>query len=135
MESRVRSVASLVLLSLLLSPSAQAQDRHDVDQQNIEVGDALVCETQEEVESYVAHYSGDREAAIRAVNREEGDRKVCGVISVAFLRGPHIAAASHADMAFEILRILVVGVNTDSGIHAVPPVSYFAAFGVVEYDV
>jgi len=54
---------------------------------------------------------------------------------VAFLRGPHIAAASHADMAFEILRILVVGVNTDSGIHAVPPVSYFAAFGVVEYDV
>ena len=81
------------------------------------------------------HYRGDREAAIRAVNREEGDRKVCGVISVAFLRGPHIAAASHADMAFEILRILVVGVNTDSGIHAVPPVSYFAAFGVVEYDV
>ena len=60
---------------------------------------------------------------------------MCGVISVAFLRGPHIAAASHADMAFEILRILVVGVNTDSGIHAVPPVSYFAAFGVVEYDV
>ena len=55
----MRSAASLVLLSLLYSPSAQAQDRHAVDQQNIEVGDALVCETQEGVESYVAHYSGD----------------------------------------------------------------------------
>ena len=54
---------------------------------------------------------------------------------MALLRGPHIAAASHGDMSFEILRILIVGVNTDSEIHAVSPVSYLAAFGVVEYDV
>ena len=131
----IAHLALLSLLSLLLWLPAHAQDRHAVDQQNIEVGDALVCETQGQVERYIAHYSGDREAAIRAVNREEGDRTACGVLSVAFLRGPHIAAASHGDMAFEILRILVVGVNTASGIRAVSPVTYFAAFGVVEYDV
>jgi hypothetical protein len=100
-----------------------------------EVGDALICETQQQVERYIAHYSGDREAAIRAVNREEGDRRACGVVTAAFVRGPHIEAASHGDMAFEILRILVVGMNTASGIRAVPPVPCFAAFGVVEYDV
>ena len=135
MESRMRNVARIVLFLLLLGLAAQARDRHAVDQQNIEVGDALVCETQEQVESYVAHYSGDREAAIRAVNREQGDRRACGVLSAAFLRGPHIVKASHGDMAFEILRILIVGVNTDSGIQAVSPVIYFTAFGVVEYDV
>jgi hypothetical protein len=131
----MRNVARIVLFLLLLGLPAQARDRHAVDQRNIEVGDALVCETQEQVESYVAHYSGDREAAIRAVNREEGDPRACGVLSVAFLRGPHIAKASHGDMAFEILPILIVGVNTDSGIQAVSPVIYFTAFGVVEYDV
>jgi hypothetical protein len=38
-------------------------------------------------------------------------------------------------MAFKILPVLIVGVNTDSGIQRVSPVIYFAAFGVVEYDV
>lgn len=129
----MRSAARLVLLSLLLG--LPAQDRPAIDRHNIEVGDALVCETREQVERFIAHYSGDQEAAIRAVNREEGDRTACGVLSAAFVRGPHIAAASHGDMAFEVLRILVVGVKTASGIRRVPPATYFAAFGVVEYDV
>ena len=131
----MRSAARLVLLSLLLGLPAQARDRPAIDRQNIEVGDALVCQTQEQVERYIAYYSGDQEAAIRAVNREEGDRTACGVLSAAFVRGPQIAAASHGDMAFEVLRILVLGVKTASGIRAVPPATYFAAFGVVEYDV
>lgn len=131
----MRSAARLVLLSLLIGLPAQAQYRPAIDRQNIEVGDALVCQTQEQMERYIAHYSGDQEAAIRAVNREEGDRTACGVLSAAFVRGPHIAAASHGDMAFEVLRILVLGVQTASGIRAVPPATYFAAFGVVEYDV
>jgi hypothetical protein len=99
------------------------------------VGDALICKSQQQVKRYIALYSGDREAAIRAVNREEGDRTACGVLSAAFVRGARIEAASHGDMAFEILRIVVVGVNTASGIRAVPPAPLFAAFGVVEYDV
>lgn len=131
----MKSVARLAFLSMLLCLPAQARDDHAIDRPNVEVGDALICETQQQVERYIALYSGDRDAAIRAVNREEGDRTACVALSAAFVRGPAIEAARHGDMAFEVLRILVIGVNTASGIRAVPPAPYFAAFGVVEYDV
>jgi hypothetical protein len=131
----MKSVARLAFVSMLLCLPAQARDDRAFDRPNVEVGDALICETQQQVERYIALYRGDREAAIRAVNREEGDRTACAVLSAAFVRGPAIEAARHGDMAFEVLRILVVGVNTASGIRAVPPAPYFAAFGVVEYDV
>jgi hypothetical protein len=131
----MKSMARLALVSMLMWLPAHAQDEDASDRTNVEVGDALICETQQQVERYIALYSGDREAAIRAVNREEGDPMACGVLSAAFVRGPAIEAASHGDMAFKILRILVVGVDTASGIRAVPPAPYFAAFGVVEYDV
>jgi hypothetical protein len=131
----MRVMLRLASLLLLLCAPAQAQDNHRVDKRDIEVGDALVCDTQEQVERYIALYNGDQEAAIRAVNREENDPRACGVISAAFVRGPHIAAASHGNMAFEIVRILVVGVDRSGGLRAVAPAPYFTAFGVTEYGV
>jgi hypothetical protein len=35
----------------------------------------------------------------------------------------------------EIVRILVVGIDTVAGIRAVPPGAYFSLFGVKEYAV
>ena len=51
------------------------------------------------------------------------------------LRGSHVGTARHGDNAFEIVRILVVGIDTPAGIQAVQPSAYFSLFGVKEYAV
>jgi hypothetical protein len=43
--------------------------------------------------------------------------------------------ARHGDNAFEIVRILVVGIETPVGIQAVQPAAYFSLFDVKEYAV
>ena len=125
----------LPLISLLICAPAHAQDHRGAAQRDIEVGDILVCATQEQAERYIAHFKGDPEAAIRTVNREESDPSACGVVSAAFLRGPNVAAVSQGNMAFQIVRILVVGVDGQDGVRAVEPTPYFTIFGVTEYPV
>jgi hypothetical protein len=120
----------LALLATLPCASSHAQDKPD-----IEIGTSIVCDTQKQVERYVALYTGDPQAAVGAVNAEANDPTACGVTTVAFLRGPQIATARNADTAFNIVRILVVGVETSTGLRAVQPAAYFTAFGVKEFDV
>ena len=120
----------LPLLSVLIAPlcgSAQAMD--------YEVGSSIVCDTQSQVERFVALFSGDTQAAIDAVNAEEHNPTACALVDVAYLRGAEIGMARNGDSAFEIVRILVVGVDTAAGIQAVRPNTYFSLFGVKEYAV
>jgi hypothetical protein len=125
----------LALISLLLCAPAHSQDNRGIAQRDIEVGDTLVCGTQEQAERYIAHFKGDPEAAIRTVNREESDPSACGVVSAAFIRGPNVAAVSQGNMAFRIVRILVLAVDGPDGLRAVEPAPYFTVFGVTEYPV
>ena len=120
----------LPLLAVLVAPlcsPAQAAD--------YEVGSSLVCDSQSQVERYVALLSGDAQAAIDAVNAEEHDPTACALVNVAYLRGSRIGVARNGDSAFEIVRILVVGIDTAAGIQAVRPAAYFSLFGVKEYAV
>jgi hypothetical protein len=43
--------------------------------------------------------------------------------------------ARNCDSAFEIVRILVVGIEAAAGIQAIRPAPYFSLFGVKEYAV
>ena len=95
MKRRLR----FALISLLLSAPAHAQDGRVVDERDIEVGDTLVCDTQEQAERYIAHFKGDSEAAVRAVNREQSDSRACGLMSAAFMRGPNVATLSQGTWA------------------------------------
>ena len=88
-----------------------------------------------QAERFVALFSGDAQAAIDAVNAEEHDPTACALINAAYLRGSHVGTARHGDSAFEIVRILVVGIDTPAGIQAVQPSAYFSLFGVKEYAV
>jgi hypothetical protein len=86
------------LLSLLAAPicaPAQASD--------YEVGASLVCDTQGQVERFVALFSGDAQAAIRVVNAEEANPNACAIMSVAYMRGMQVGMARHA-YAFEIVH-------------------------------
>jgi hypothetical protein len=120
----------LTFLAVLIAPfccSAQAMD--------YEVGSSIVCDTQSQVERFVALFSGDTQAAIDAVNAEEQNPTACALIDAAYLRGAEIGVARNGDSAFEIVRILVVGIDTASGIQMVRPSAYFSLFGVKEYAV
>jgi hypothetical protein len=132
MKRRVR----FALISVLPCATAHAEDGPVMDQErHLEVGDALVCDTQEQAERYIARFKGDAEAAVRAVNREESDPSACGLMSAAFMRGPNVAAVSRENMGFQIVRILVLGVAGPEGFRAVTPGPFFAVFTVTEYPV
>ena len=118
------------LLASLFTPfctPAQAVD--------YEVGAKLVCDTQAQVERFVALFTGDAQAAIRVVNAEEQNPTACAIVSVAYVRGPQIGMARHGDSSFEIVRVLVIGIETEDGIRVVRPAAYFSLFGIKEYAV
>jgi hypothetical protein len=120
----------LPLLAVLIAPlcgSARAMD--------YEVGTSIICDTQAQVERFVAVLSGNTQAAIDAVNAEEQNPTACALVHVAYLRGAEIGMARNGDSAFEIVRILVVGIDTAAGIQAVRPSAYFSPIGVKEYAV
>jgi hypothetical protein len=131
----MKRTLGFALISMLLCAPVLARDNRGVDQRDIEVGDTLVCDTQEQAKRYIAHFKGDAEAAVRAVNREQSDPRACGLMSAAFMRGPNVAAVSQGNMGFQIVHILVLGVDGPEGFRAVKPAPYFTVFGVTEYPV
>jgi hypothetical protein len=126
MSFATRLAPLLALLAPMCAPALAA---------DYEVGTSLLCDTKEQVERFVALFAGDEQAALVAVNDEAHNPTACALMNVAYLRGSQIATARHGDHAFEIVRILVVGVDTAAGIQAVRPAAYFTLFGVKEYAV
>jgi len=118
------------LIALLAAPFCAAAQTPDY-----EVGANLVCDTQAEVERFVDLFSGDAQAAVGLVNAEAEDPTACAIMNVAYMRGSQLGTARHGDNAFEIIRILVLGIETEDGIRPVRPAAYFSLFGVTEYDV
>jgi len=132
----MKLTSGLALLSLLVCGAAYAQGgQSQTEDVAVEIATVPVCDTQEQVQRYIALYNGDSESAISAVNAEVSDPAACGMASVAYVRGPQIGTRHGRDMAFDIVRILVVGVSTPNGIRAVKPAAYFTVFGVRELDV
>jgi hypothetical protein len=123
----MKTPLSLALLSLIIFSPARAQE--------YEHGTALLCDTQRQVERYVALFNGKEQSAINAVNTEEQNPRACVIETVAFVRGPDLGTARNEESAFQIVRILVVGVETPSGLRSTRPSAYFSAFKLLEYDV
>ncbi len=119
----------LILLSffLFLAVPARAQE--------VEVGTNLICDTQEQVERFVALYDGNAQAAISAVNVAEHNPTACGVATAAFVRGPQLATARNKDTTFNIVQLLVVAVVTETGVESVTPAAFFSLVPVEEVPV
>src|SRR3984893_6991578 len=123
-EDQMKIALHLALLSLLLCNPASAQE--------YEHGTALLCDSQKQVERYVALFKGEEQSTVDAVNTEERDPTTCGLATVALVRGPDLGTARNRESAFQIVRILVVGLDTPDGIRTVKPTPYFTAFEVIE---
>lgn len=127
MSFATRLVLLFALIAAPLCAPAHASD--------YEVGASLICNTRAQVERFVALFTGDAQAAIRVVNAEEQNPSACVIMNVVYMRGTQIGMARHGDSAFEIVRILVVGIDTSDGILPVGPSVYFSLFDVKEYAV
>jgi hypothetical protein len=125
------ALLSVLLTSPLCAP-ARATTGYETD---YETGPSLACDTQAQVERFVALFTGDAKDAIQIVNGEQENPGACVIRNVAFKRGMKVGMARHGDSAFEIVRILVVGIKTDSGILPVRPSIHFSLFGVKEYAI
>jgi hypothetical protein len=114
---------------LLLGSPAPAQEME------VEVGTRLICDTQEQVERFVALYDGDAERTVERVNGAVHDPSACSVSTMAYVRGTQLGTARNKDSAFEIAPILVLGVVTEAGVRSVKPARYFSAFELDEIPV
>lgn len=107
----------------------------DVPPADYEADTNLACDTQEQAERFVALFAGDVQATIVAVNAEKQSPNACALMDVIYLRGARVGMARHGDNAFEVVRTLVVGIETPAGILPVRPAVYFSLFAVKEYAV
>jgi len=119
----------LLVLSMLLTLGSAAHA------QEVEVTSGLICDTQEQVEQFVALYDGNTRDTAERVNVAENDPTACVISGIAYVRGRKLATARTKDTTFQIVPILVLGVVTDKGIQAVAPARYFSAIEVKEIGV
>lgn len=122
-----RSALPVLPLLLTLSFGAQAQE--------IEITNGLICDTQKQVEQFIALYDGDAKSTAELVNAAEHNPTACVVSGMAYVRGRELATARSKDTTFQIVPILVVGVVTEEGVQPVAPTRFFSAIEVKEINV
>jgi hypothetical protein len=134
LSKRIVTLVALVAASLATAVSfpVEAADEEAV---NYEVGQALICDTQAQAERFVALFHGNAPDAIRVVNAEEHNPTACAMVDVAYVRGPSLGTARNHDDAFEIVRILVIGVQSENAMRSVRPAAYFSLLRVKEFAV
>jgi hypothetical protein len=126
------SVAIVLIVLGTASAVLAGNDREKEAQVQVEVGTGIVCDTQRQMERFVALFHGETKAAVKAVNAEEGDPNACVVGTIAYVRGPEIATARTQDATFQIVRVLVVGILTEAGFRATVPAAFFSVERVEE---
>src|SRR6266542_1164687 len=92
----------------------------------VEVETGIFCDTQQQIERFVAVFDGDERAAMRRVNAEENDPTACVYGTIAFIRGPEIATARSKGGTYHIVRVIVVGFLTEQGLRASGPARSFS---------
>ncbi len=133
LSKRIVTLVALVAASLATAVSSPV--RAEDQAVDYEVGKALICDTQAQAERFVALFHGDAPAAIGFVNAEQHDPTACAIVNVTYVRGPSLGTARNREDAFEIVRILVVGVQSENAMRPVRPAAYFSLLRVKEFAV
>jgi hypothetical protein len=88
-----------------------------------EVGAALVCDTQKQVERFVQLFETDLAAALTTVNSEENNPTACTMTDIVYVQGRQLGMARSAVHTFKVIPIIVIGENSPTGYRSVEPVS------------
>jgi hypothetical protein len=98
----------------------------------IETGSGVICDTPEQAQRLALLLDDDAQAAIGTVNAEAHDATACALATVAYVRGAKAGTARSKVGTFEIVEVLVVGVETRRGLRQASPAVYFTLFKVEE---
>jgi hypothetical protein len=112
--------ALLGLISAAIAAGAQ-----EIDNSGVENGSITICDTQKQAERFVAHFKGNSQTAISAVNAEENNPTACVIANVSYIRGPQIGITRNRSDAFRIIPVIVVGVDTPTGMRPVSPAFFW----------
>src|SRR3990167_10689441 len=97
--------------------------------QEIETGQGLICDTQVQVERFVREFT-TVEATIAAINKDE--ENACGVVHTMYVKASPVSRVRNSLGSFDVVPILVVGINLGLGWIRGTPVPQFTIFKVVE---
>ena len=117
----------VAVLSLLMSLPAQAYE--------VETGPVMLCDTQQQAERFVQHFTGNQEAAIGAVNAEAHNPRACAIVEAAYVQGEPLGIERTPSHAFRITPGAVVAMKTPAGFQQVAPVVFFAPIRIREFAV
>lgn len=99
----------------------------------VQTGAGLVCNSPDQLTRYVAlHHKGDSpEAAIQQVNDESG-LEACGIIPIVYYRGERVGEVEIEQGMAEVVKILVLAVQTPYGLRQVNPTVQYTLFSLHE---
>jgi hypothetical protein len=123
----MKNALRIALLSLVIGLPAQAQE--------VERGPLLICDTQAQVERLGQIYEGKAPDALRTVNTEVNNPTACAAADVEFVPGKVLGMVRSKSHTFQVVPIIVVGVNTPAGIQPVNAAVYFTLRAVREYSI
>jgi len=113
--------AVALVYTLLWTVGAKAQE--------IQASAGVVCDTQEQMEKFIAYAADDPRSALERVNKDAANPQACGHVTAAFVRGAEVATARIKHRGFTIHQITIVAVSTDAGWRRLgQPLAQFAAF-------
>jgi hypothetical protein len=120
---------------LFCFPVAATANEQDGQNRSVEVGVGLICNSEAQVERYLALHVKDESpvAAIRVVNAEAKDPNACALAAIAFVRGEQgKSVVSHGGL-MKITQVMILATQTPAGWQRVPPiVQYTAIFEKLE---
>jgi hypothetical protein len=103
---------------------------------DVAIGRGIICDTQEQMERYVAVFKGNAKDALTTVNTEAKKEDACSAAVVAYLAGDTAATARNdAGEAYKVLKILVLGVVTNLGVQQVAPFPQFTIMKIDEVSI
>jgi len=122
--TRVTLALRLAVPMLVFCAPAQAHE--------VETGIGVICDTREQAQRLALLLEEDAQAAIRTVNDEARDPTACALATVAYVRGAKAGTTRSKAGTFEIVEVLVVGVETRRGLQSASPAVYFTLFKIEE---
>jgi hypothetical protein len=127
MEARMTRVTLALRLALPVLVLCAPAGAHEV-----ETGTGVICDTREQAQRLALILDEDAQAAIRTVNSEARDPTACALATVAYVRGAKAGTTRSKAGTFEIVEVLVVGVETRRGLWSASPAVYFTLFKIEE---
>jgi hypothetical protein len=122
-----RILASSILASLWLTSSAIAAN---VAQTALTAGHGVLCDTQEELASFVSNNKDDAVARLTAVNDKFG-KESCSVLSALFYKGDEVSKVLVPEGIVHVFKVQIVEYRVgDEWMHLSKPMDQYV--GVLE---